>query len=427
MLIDNGTMALNDFSTSINDNKPKMQKIGEIAYFFSGYGTSNVIAIEGKTSIILIDTLETPDMAAQVLADLQAVTNKPVKTIIYTHGHLDHRGGSTVFQETATTILAFKNQDKPLANIQNINHVLNVRGAHQNGRQLNSNDGLNVGHGKLETKMLEQRTVKTLMPTEYLPNGVSARVIDGITFQLSTAPGETGDMGYVWLPDYEILCCGDNYYGCFPDLAPIRGGQYRDIGNWLKSLDLLVSYDAKYVLPGHLEPLIGYQVVKTTLSNYRDALKSIFDQTLLAINEGLSIEEVLARVKLADNFAKLPYLAEIYGTVEWSVRAIFSAYVGWFDGNPTNLHVLPQRETANKMITLIGGPAKVEIALDKAVNEHDFLWGLELCDLLIAIGRSSTITTKVDILRALGQEETTITGQHYYLSVADDLVNKMKP
>lgn len=106
MLTNNGVQVLSDFA-KINGT-PNMQRVGESVYFFSGYGTSNVIAIEGETSIILIDTLESPDTSAQLLDDLQQVTDKKVKTIIYTHGHPDHRGGAVTFRNTVETILAFK-------------------------------------------------------------------------------------------------------------------------------------------------------------------------------------------------------------------------------------------------------------------------------------------------------------------------------
>lgn len=294
------------------------------------------------------------------------------------------------------------------------------------GYHLSNDEAITMGIGKLEGHMVGLRGYEPLAPTEFIPNGVSARTIDGVTMQLVTAPGENGDMGYIWLPDQQILCCGDNYYGCFTNLTPIRGGQYRDIATWLKSLDLMISYEANYVLPGHLAPLLGAKNVKTTLSNYRDALKSIFDQTLTAINEGLPVDTIVEKVALADKYRKLPYLTEIYGTVEWSVRGIFAAYVGWFDGNPTNLHALPQTERAMKMVNLIGGVAKVELALNKAITASDYLWALELCDLLIAFGRVQIIKVKVDVLRALAEQETTATGRHYYLSTAHKLATEVK-
>jgi alkyl sulfatase BDS1-like metallo-beta-lactamase superfamily hydrolase len=37
----------------------------------------------------------------------------------------------------------------------------------------------------------------------------------------------------------------------------------------------------------------------------------------------------------------IPYLHEYYGTVAWSVRAIFDGYLGWFSGMAVNLN--PQK------------------------------------------------------------------------------------
>ena len=35
---------------------------------------------------------------------------------------------------------------------------------------------------------------------------------------------------------------------------------------------------------------------------------------------------------LPKHLEKHPFLQEFYGTVEWSVRAIFEHYMGWFSG-----------------------------------------------------------------------------------------------
>ena len=73
-----------------------------------GYGHSNAIAIIGETSIILIDTLDS-DYRAKVMKDeLAKISDKPVKTIIYTHGHPDHLGGAGAFRDTVVEVIAFK-------------------------------------------------------------------------------------------------------------------------------------------------------------------------------------------------------------------------------------------------------------------------------------------------------------------------------
>ncbi len=61
--------------------------------------------------------------------------------------------------------------------------------------------------------------------------------IDGVLLTLCAAPGETEDQIFAWVDEHRVLFCGDNYYGCWPNLYAIRGGQYRDVDGWIHSLD----------------------------------------------------------------------------------------------------------------------------------------------------------------------------------------------
>ena len=85
-----GEQRLKDF-TEANYQKT-LTKVNDHIYHFLGYGHSNAIAIIGDTSVILIDTLDSPGYAADMKTELARLTDKPVRTIIYTHGHPDHRG-----------------------------------------------------------------------------------------------------------------------------------------------------------------------------------------------------------------------------------------------------------------------------------------------------------------------------------------------
>ena len=65
-----------------------------------------------------------------------------------------------------------------------------------------------------------------------------------------------------------------------------------------------------------------------------------------------------------------------YGTVPWAVRAIFTHYLGWFTGNPTQLRPLAPRSRAKRMAALAGGraalleAARVELAAeDRSLEE----------------------------------------------------------
>lgn len=422
MLVKNGAQQLHDFAAE--HEQKKIYHIGDTVHQFVGYGHSNAIAIEGATSVILVDTLDSPDRAAQLLKDLQVITSKPIRTIIYTHGHPDHRGGAGTFQATVQSIIAFANQAKPLAGIEQINSILMERTNFQMGYQLTDEEAITQGIGKREGHTQKQRPYAPLLPTQIINEGVVDCDIDGVHLQLINAPGENSDMGYVWLPEQKIMCSGDNYYASFPNLAAIRGGQYRDIAQWIKSLDLLISYQPVAVLPGHLEPVEGASEVHKVLTNYRDAIASVFNQTLARINDGYTVDAIVEQVALPAELKQLPYLQEIYGTVAWTVRAIFAAYVGWFDGNPTNLHQLSNKNYAIKMIALIGGKDKVLAGLKDAIESQDLLWALQLCDLLIEADIREAVDLKIKALYALAELETSANGRHYYISYAKKLLNQ---
>lgn len=82
-------------------------KVNDHIYFFIGYGHSNAIAIIAHHSVILVDTLDSDVRSEILLEDLKKITDKPVKTIIFTHGHPDHRGGAATFKDTVEEIIAF--------------------------------------------------------------------------------------------------------------------------------------------------------------------------------------------------------------------------------------------------------------------------------------------------------------------------------
>lgn len=263
-------------------------------------------------------------------------------------------------------------------------------------------------------------------PTTVYDEDKVVREIDGVRLELVRLPGETDDQIMIWLPERQVLCCGDNYYGCWPNLYAIRGSQYRDIAGWLDSLDEILSYSATYLLPGHTRPLCGKEEVRSVLTGFRDAIRYVLEETLAGMNEGKDIDTLASEIVLPQEYASLPYLGEYYGCVEWTVRAIFTAYLGWFDGNPTNLHPLPPKERAEKAVALAGGADAVLRAAEEAVRKGECQWCLELCDLLLTIGVNAEAARrqKAVALTKLAAYETSANGRHYYLVCAHELENR---
>ena len=121
----------------------------------------------------------------------------------------------------------------------------------------------------------------------------------GIDLELVRAPGETPDHIVVWYPEKKVLISGDNFYRSFPALYPPRGSAYRDFDAWADTMDLLMSFGPDVLGPGHTKAVFGADAIKDALTDYRDAIRHIVNETRNGMDAGLTIDELAASVKLA--------------------------------------------------------------------------------------------------------------------------------
>ena len=62
-----------------------------------GFSVVNCTLIEGDESCILVDTMTGMENAEVVAEEFKKITDKPIKTVIYTHFHADHISGTKAF------------------------------------------------------------------------------------------------------------------------------------------------------------------------------------------------------------------------------------------------------------------------------------------------------------------------------------------
>jgi alkyl sulfatase BDS1-like metallo-beta-lactamase superfamily hydrolase len=187
---------------------------------------------------------------------------------------------------------------------------------------------------------------------------------------------------------------------------------------WVRSLDEMRALGAEHLVPSHTRPLSGSEAIQETLTDYRDAIQYVHDQTVRLMNQGLGQQEIVERVKLPGHLARKPFLQEHYGTVEWSVRAVFAGYLGWFSGNATELFPLSLKARAGKMADLAGGTAALRERARESFDRGEFQWCLELTDHLLSLDRGDDAAMKLRsaCLRRLGLECDTATARNYYLA-----------
>lgn len=394
-----------------------------------GFGIANSILIEGDDGAIVVDTLESLESAQAVAAAFAKVSSKPVKAIVYTHSHPDHVSGAPAFVSPGANIPIYaqedvaRNMDKISGELQ---PVITRRSLRMYGWGLSPQERVNVGIGG-ELGLHEGSTVSILRPTRTFRDTLDDTVA-GIHFQLVHAPGETDDQLFLWLPERKVLLPGDNLYRAFPNLYTIRGTGFRDPKRWAASVDRMRALHADVLVPSHSRPLVGTALIQQTLTDYRDAIRLVHDQTIRMMNAGLLPDEIAARLKLPPSLAASPFLREFYGEPGWSAKSLFAGQLGWFDGRPEQLHPLPPVEQAKRLVALAGGADQMDAAIRTAAGQHDWQWLLELTGAALRL-KPDDVTARearLTALKTLGEAESNPNARHWYLVAWHELRGDLK-
>lgn len=157
----------------------------------------------------------------------------------------------------------------------------------------------------------------------------------------------------------------------------------RPVKAWYESLDRMIAFGADYLVPGHSPAVVGRDEIRSALGHHSRAIKYVYDRTIRAINQELTVDEAVAAIRLPPELGDLPQLQEVYGRVDWAVRGIYRNLTGWYDGHGSGLTPLPPEYAARETVALAGGADKIlarAIELQEA-GEHQLT--CELCDLVI--------------------------------------------
>ncbi|MDQ1334801.1 MAG: linear primary-alkylsulfatase, partial [Thermodesulfobacteriota bacterium] len=400
--------------------KKGVEKVGKNVYAAIGYGLANSIMIVGDDGVIIVDTMTTNEEATQVLAEFRRITDKPVKAIVYTHNHADHVFGAEIFARGALPeVYAHASTEGLVMRIvTELRPIIGARSLRMFGSRLPAGQFVNAGIGPY-LGLLPDSTLGFVPPTITFEDALDAEVA-GVTFRLIHAPGETDDQINVWLPDQQILICGDNFYWTFPNLYTIRGTPFRSLKNWRQSLIAARELNPEHLVPCHTRPISGAEEIRGILTNYADAIGYVHDQAIRGINMGLTPDELAETIHLPPHLSGAPYLQPFYGKVSWSVRAMFSGNLGWFDGDSANLQPLNRLDRAAMIADLAGGKEKLLARAQKYVEDGTPQAALELTGCLLRLDptHQAAKDLRVKALIALSENEENPNARNYYLSEA---------
>lgn len=419
--------------TRLNEEfRRNVYEVTDGVYQAVGFGIANSIMVEGDDCVFIVDVMGSMETAAEVKAELEKISDKPIEALIYTHNHADHvMGGLAFAPDGEIDVYAHESTNDYINRFANVlRPILRTRSARMFGSYLRDGgpDRMeNVGLGPFVETLDPNMTLGLIRPNKTFSDTLETEIC-GVKVELVHAPGETNDQIFVWLPERAVLLPGDNIYKAFPNLYTIRGTLYRDVLAWVYSLDKMRALRPTYLVPSHTRAISGKEQIYETLTAYRDAIQFVHDQTVQGINQGLSPDELVEVVKLPPHLAAHPYLQEYYGKVEWSVRAIFDGYLGWFDGDGAGLEPAGPDARAAGIASLAGGIEGLQKAARDALDAERYAWAAELATHLVRLdpGSREARQIKADALRALGRREVNSNARNYYLTQALELEGKIE-
>ncbi|EDO2519727.1 MBL fold metallo-hydrolase, partial [Salmonella enterica subsp. enterica] len=408
-------------------------KVTDRMYQVRGQDISNITFIEGKTGLIVIDPLVTAG-AAKASLDLyyQNRPHRPIVAVIYTHSHTDHYGGvkGIVSEEEVKSgkvqIIAPEGfMEEAISENVLLGNIMSRRALYSYGLLLPHTPQGNIGNGLGVTLTTGLPTI--IAPTKLITKTGEKMTIDGLEFEFLMAPGsEAPAEMHFYIPALKALCTAENATHTLHNFYTLRGAKTRDTSKWTEylneTLDMWGSKAEVLFMP-HTWPVWGNQHINDYIGKYRDTIKYIHDQTLHLANQGYTMNEIGDMIKLPKNLENNWASRGYYGSVSHNARAVYNYYLGYYNGNPADLHPYGQVEMGKRYVKALGGSAHaINLARD-AYRQGDYRWAAELLKQVIAAnpGDQAAKNLQADTFEQLGYQAESATWRGFYLTGAKEL------
>jgi len=399
-------------------------------YKLYGYGLTSATIIDGDDGLIVLDPMETANRMRIAMAEFRKLTGnkKPVKGILYSHWHMDHFGGVRGLDIIADDVIIVAH-DTFMGNVRDntmggMGPAIGFRVDYSLGSLLDADSRGRINGGLGPDFLMTELTL--IEPNTFVEGhwGTLDLTIAGVNMHFAHIPSESSDEVIVYFEDDNLLWGAEVIQGeSYPNLHTIRGTRFRDPQNWYPGIDVMRNYDADILMLAHGRPVVGAEHVEDTLTAYRDAIQFTYDQSVKAINNGATAEDLIRDIKLPKHLVTHPWLGNFYGDIRHSAKQVFTGELGWFDGDPTTLDPIHSGDASKRYVELMGGTETVLTAAKKAADAGDYQWAAELATHVIRVDLNDMGPRKfkAKMLRELGYKEPNINWRNWYLTSAAEL------
>ncbi len=320
-----------------------------------------------------------PGSGQGVVEAIRTWSNKPITTLVYTHGHADHVGGSVAFKKDAEArgekrphVIAHENVAKRLDRYEETN-LWNVAINKRQFGGIRSDMSVEITEGA--ERFLSR---STLVPDETFAEQLTLNA-GGTIIELHHARGETDDHLWAWLPEKKWIFTGDFIIWNYPNAGNPQKVQ-RYALEWAQALRKMIDQGPELLVPAHGLPIEGKERIARVLDDIASSLESLVTEVVAMMNAGETLDTIIHKVKVPSEVLEKPYLRPLYDEPEFVVRNIWRLNGGWWDGVASHLKPAPNADLGAEIASLAGGP---DVLMRRAMEllDSDIRLACHLADL----------------------------------------------
>ena len=255
------------------DRKSTLQQIGQGFYVYAAEGDPNSGVIVGDDAVLVVDAQPTPALAAELIAQVAKVTDKPIRYVLLSHHHASRTLGAPSFK--GAEILAS-----------------------------NATCGLIAERGKadIESEMARfprlYREVEAapapIWPTLTFPDEISVWLGRREVRIVHIGRGHTAGDVIAIVPDAGAVFAGDLVEH---QMAPYCGDAH--FTDWPATLDHLAEMQANIIGPGRGPVLATPQAAAQAIEQTAGFIDTLYGSVQKSVAKGRSLKDAFDFVRLA--------------------------------------------------------------------------------------------------------------------------------
>ena len=370
----------------------------------------NVALFETDAGLVMVDAGFAAD-AATIHAAVRSVSDAPLHTVIFTHGHVDHAFGLRAFLAAG---------DRPRI-VAHENVAARFR---RYARTADYNTRINATQFRLDPEAVRwPREDEHFFWPDLTYRDSLVLDVGGESFHLHHARGETDDATWVWVPGRATLACGDFWFNVAPNCGnPQKVQRYPE--DWADAAEAMAGLGAEILLPGHDTFQTGADHIRRLFTVQAEFLRTIVEQTIAGLNAGLTHDEIVDRVTIPEALAAEPSLQPLYDRPEFIARNVIREYGGWWNGRAADLLPAPADARAREVAALAGGVsalvARARTLADPASPEHDLRLACHLVEWAVAAAPddADARACAADVFDARAASESSLMGKGIFSAAA---------